>query len=82
MADKQPGTGLAVALTQEGLLRKDVAKKLGVEAHTVSNWATGKTMPSKENQILLAELLGRTIDELFFSGCINHKPDTLKEITI
>ena len=81
MADKQPVTGLSVALSQVGMKRITLAKELDVDPHTVSRWTLGQCMPSTSNQLKISRLLGRTIDELFFAPNINHKVDDLKKVS-
>lgn len=40
-------------------------QKLGVSANTLSNWSTGKSMPSLEKAFQLADLLGVKVDDLY-----------------
>lgn len=47
-----------------GLDQKYVAVTLGVKGPSVSNWETGKTNPTHENLLKLADLYGVTIDYL------------------
>lgn len=48
-----------------GLSQAQVAEALGVSANCVSKWETGKTRPSLDHAIKLAELLDVELDALF-----------------
>lgn len=41
----KPGERLVLVAKQKGISQKELAKKLGVSASTVSDWANGKTEP-------------------------------------
>jgi putative transcriptional regulator len=45
--------------------REYIMKKLGVSANTLSNWSTGKSMPSLEKAFQLADLLKVKVDDLY-----------------
>ena len=45
--------------------REYIMKKLGVSANTLSNWSTGKSMPSLDKAFHLADLLEVKVDELY-----------------
>lgn len=47
-----------------GLSQKYVAMTLGVAGPSVSNWESGKTKPTPENFMSLAQLFGVTVDYL------------------
>ena len=47
-----------------GLSQKYVALSLGVKPPSVSDWESGKTCPTIDNLIALADLYGVTTDEL------------------
>ena len=47
-----------------GLTQKQAALELGVKAPSVSDWEKGKTSPTVENLMKLAELYHITVDEL------------------
>ena len=47
-----------------GLSQKYVAMTIGVAGPSVSNWESGKTKPTPENYISLAQLFGVTVDYL------------------
>lgn len=40
-------------------------KELEVSANTLSNWSTGKSIPSLEKAYKLADLLGVRVDDLY-----------------
>lgn len=44
--------------SQNGLSQKDIAKKVGVSATTISRIATGKTVGTLENFLLVAGVVG------------------------
>ena len=50
--------------TSQGLLQKDLAKKINVTVHCISHWETGYTEPSIAQLIALANFFDTTIDEL------------------
>ena len=47
-----------------GLSQKEVAYALGLAGASVSNWENGKTQPTPENLILLADLYRVSVDYL------------------
>ena len=47
-----------------GMSQKYVAMTLGVKGPSVSNWESGKTMPTPDNLSALAKLFGVTVDYL------------------
>lgn len=49
----------------KGLKQQEIAELLGVKRNTYSDWENGKTEPSFENLIKLADLLEVSIDWLF-----------------
>lgn len=53
------------------MLQEDVCKKLGVSVARYSTWETGRSEPSYEHLIKLAEIFGITVDELLG---IDRKP--------
>lgn len=49
---------------QKGLSQKAAAISLGVKSPSVSGWETGKTQPTIDNLIAMADLYGVTVDYL------------------
>ena len=49
----------------KGLKQQEIAELLGIKRNTYSDWENGKTEPSFENLIKLADLLEVTLDWLF-----------------
>ena len=49
----------------KGLKQQELAEILGIKRNTYSDWENGKTEPSFENLIKLADLLEVSIDWLF-----------------
>lgn len=45
--------------------REYIMKRLEVSANTLSNWSTGKSMPSLDKAFQLADLLGVKVDDLY-----------------
>lgn len=45
--------------------REYIMKELGVSANTLSNWSTGKSIPSLEKAFHLADLLNCKVDDLY-----------------
>lgn len=60
----KPGERLVLVAKQKGISQKELAKKLGVSASTVSDWANGKTDPKGTNLIKAAEIIGVSVDFL------------------
>lgn len=49
----------------KGLKQQEIAELLGVKRNTYSDWENGKTDPSFENLVKLADLLDVSLDWLF-----------------
>lgn len=49
---------------RKGMTQAEVARELEVDVTTVSNWETGKTMPSAQKLIVLRELFDCSTDYL------------------
>ena len=49
----------------KGLKQQELAEILGIKRNTYSDWENGKTEPSFENLIKLADLLEVSLDWLF-----------------
>jgi putative transcriptional regulator len=45
--------------------RESLMNLLGVSANTLSNWSTGKSIPSLEKAFQLADLLNCKVDDLY-----------------
>jgi transcriptional regulator with XRE-family HTH domain len=45
--------------------REYIMKELNVSANTLSNWSTGKSIPSLEKAFQLSDLLGVKVDDLY-----------------
>lgn len=52
-------------LKESPLKREYIMKELNVSANTLSNWATGKNLPSLEKAFRLSRLLGVTVEDLY-----------------
>lgn len=52
-------------IKQSPFKREYIMKKLGVSANTLSNWSTGKTLPSLDKAFQLADFLGVKVDDLY-----------------
>lgn len=52
-------------IKQSPYKREYIMKKLGVSANTLSNWSTGKTLPSLDKAFQLADFLGVKVDDLY-----------------
>ena len=49
----------------KGLKQQEIAELLGVKRNTYSDWENGKTDPSFENLVKLADLFDVSLDWLF-----------------
>lgn len=47
-----------------GMRQYELAARMGVKQASVSAWESGKAMPSAENLLKLADVLGCTVDAL------------------
>ena len=47
------------------LTQKELAEQIGIKRNTYSDWENGKTEPSFENIVKLADLLDVSLDWLF-----------------
>lgn len=47
------------------LTQKELAEQIGIKRNTYSDWENGKTEPSFENLVKLADLLDVSLDWLF-----------------
>ena len=56
---KAPNWGYNAAMTQY-----KIAKQLGVSVQAVSQWYTGKTMPSPAHLMALSKLLDKSVETL------------------
>ena len=50
---------------RSGMTQLELAKRMGVEQNTISQWENGTRFPRADKLPQLARLLGCTIDELF-----------------
>lgn len=63
------GNRLKMARENANLRQVDVKNKTPISNKNLSNWENGISQPSIEDSIILADLYGITLDELF-----GHKP--------
>lgn len=56
MDKAEHGRRLRTAMAGRGLERKDVSAAVNVAERTITNWTTGKTMPSERERIALRRL--------------------------
>jgi putative transcriptional regulator len=45
--------------------REYIMKELGISANTLSNWSTGKSIPSLDKAFKLADILEVKVDDLY-----------------
>ena len=57
---------LEAARVNAGMLQKEVCERLGVSLTTLVNWESGKTMPSVDRALELANLYGIRLDDINF----------------
>ena len=58
------GTNLRKLLRQNKMSMKELGRRLGVEAATVSRYACGEREPSRETLVAISELFGVSLDWL------------------
>ena len=63
---EQPNLGRRIKFLRhvKDWTQKDLAKQIGHDRQTVSNYENGKTTPSKYDMQRLADVLGVTVEEL------------------
>lgn len=78
------GEKLQVLREQSGLSQEELAIKLGVSNHTISNWELGATVPDAINLLLISNLYSVSIDYLLkddsdITHCEVHSSSHQKE---
>lgn len=58
-------TPLKVWMCKRDISNKELAGMLGIKPSTVSNYVTGRNLPSWETRLDIAEILGVHVDRLF-----------------
>lgn len=56
--------GLRSYMLEHGITQTELAKRLGLEQPTVSDWINGHTHPRVETLLKLSEMTGLSVDEL------------------
>lgn len=59
------GKRLRTARSKAALTQSQLAERLGVAQSTVSSWETGTFAPDDATKFRIADLLDRSVDELF-----------------
>jgi putative transcriptional regulator len=59
--------------------REDVMSVLKVSTNTLSNWSTGKSIPSLEKAFQLADLLEVKVDDLYDRSLQKKSPSAIAE---
>lgn len=54
-------------IKERGLTQSKIAEAMKVSTVSVSQWASGKSIPSLKSLVKLTEILGVTLDELVIS---------------
>lgn len=62
---KTIGETIKALRVRKQISQLDLANQLGVSRQTVSNWETGKTVPSLDYMTIMAEEYGLSLDSLF-----------------
>lgn len=71
------GDYLRIARENANLRQVDVMEKTKLNNHNLSNWEKGKSEPCVADAIILADLYGVTLDELF-----GHRPSSVHNIAL
>lgn len=50
---------------RKNLTQKELAEQIGIKRNSYSDWENGKTEPSYENLVMLADLFDVSLDWLF-----------------
>lgn len=64
------GTALRGARTAKGITKADMARTLGISSPAISQWESGKTTPSPENLLRVAEVLDIVLSDPPFRAAI------------
>ena len=59
---------LNLIIKNKGIKKVYIAKQLGVTNQTISNWLSGYSMPNLIMAKRLSEMLGVTIEDIFFGS--------------
>lgn len=51
-------------LDRQGMKQNEFAKRIGASTGNVSDWASGKSSPTRRRWMTIAEVLGKPVDEL------------------
>lgn len=51
-------------IEESGLKKRYIAKQVGVNENTITNWIKGRSYPALDKAVLLANLLECTVDDL------------------
>ena len=57
----------------KGLTQEELAKELGIKRNAVSMWETGKSNPTADRLLDIAQVLGCTIDELYDNETVQEE---------
>jgi transcriptional regulator with XRE-family HTH domain len=72
-----------VALRKENKWsQKDVAKKVNIDNKNVSRWETGRSIPSTDAVMKLAEIFGVTTDYLLFDNVPRNGKVTINDVEL
>ena len=63
---KAIGNGISRLSKKEGFSQTELSKRMGVTTACVNKWFTGRSIPTAEHLIVLANLFGLTIDDLIY----------------
>lgn len=63
---------LVKILRQKGMNQSELARAMGFSRDAVSSWVRARSMPEPKNLIMLADVLGTTVEELTLP--IEHDP--------
>lgn len=59
---------LCDAMRVAGVTPTDIRRELGYAYSTVSDWMSGRTVPTVDRAVLVARMLGRTVEEIWGRG--------------
>lgn len=58
-------SNLKLYIVKSGSTNKEIAEHLGKTQQQISNWVTGRYVPTLEDALKLSKLFGVTVNELF-----------------
>ena len=79
MNQKQIGKFISIMRRQKGMTQAQLAQLLHVSDRAISKWENGRGLPDPSNMMMLAQVLGITVNELLSAGVIHDDMEFRKK---